>query len=229
MRILATVLGGLAAGGAMAAGPFVVEDAALVDPQACQLETWTRRPSAGYENYFLPACNPWGNLEIQVGGARLRSSDADADATILQFKTVLHEAADRSWALGLVAGIVGVRVRDGGGHDTDGYVTLAATLPVVADKFAVNLNAGLLRVGAQNKVTGTWGVSADLTVNEWVRFTGEAYRLAQPRPSFQAGGFVSIVPSRVEIVALYGNTWGGGGTGRWFSVGLQLYSPPFLR
>jgi len=216
----------LAGAEAWAAGPFVVEDAGVVEAQACQIEAWTRWPREGHENYVVPACNPWGNLEIQFGGARLRSSDADADVALLQLKSVLRDPDSDGWSLALVGGIANVRNRDGGGRFTDGYVTLAATLPVVADELSLNLNAGVLRVGAERKVTGTWGISADWTPTERLRFTGEAFRLAQPRPFFQAGGFLVIVPERVEIVALYGNGYGGGGTGRWFSVGLQLYSAP---
>src|SRR4030095_921679 len=104
------VAGAACAGlGAEAAGPFVVEDAALVEPKACQLETWTRRPRDGYENFVVPACNPTGNLEIQLGGARVRSDDQVYAAGTVQLKTVLREATDEQWSGGLVGGGIGLR------------------------------------------------------------------------------------------------------------------------
>jgi len=214
--------------GAEAAGPFIVEDAAIVEPKACQIETWTRRPREGYENFVVPACNPTGNLEIQLGGARIRTDDEVFAAATVQLKTVFREATAEQWGVGLVVGGARIRNRSGGESGTDLYALIPVTVPLVPDKLTLNLNAGLLRSGPQDTTVGTWGVAADWTPIDRLRITGEAFRLLRPRPYFQVGAFVTLVAERVEVVALYGNGYGDGSAGRWFTVGLQLYSPPFL-
>ena len=214
--------------GAMAAGPFVVEDAAIVEAKSCQLETWTRQLPDGYENYLFPACNPTGNLEIQIGGARLRSGDPVYDAGSVQLKTVLREATDDQWGVGLLGGVVRFRNRSGGESGNDFYAVIPVTVQLVPDTLTLNLNAGVIKSDTEGRTTGTWGVAAEWTPIDRLRLVGEAFRLVRPQPYFQVGAFVTIVAARVEVVALYGNGYGDGSAGRWFSVGLQLYSPPFL-
>ncbi|MEO8441651.1 MAG: hypothetical protein ABI547_04140, partial [Betaproteobacteria bacterium] len=48
----------ISAAGAHAARPMVVDDARLVDPGACQLETWRRFNRDSHETWALPGCNP---------------------------------------------------------------------------------------------------------------------------------------------------------------------------
>jgi hypothetical protein len=52
---------------AKGARPLVTDDARIVDPGACQLETWTRLGDAGDEYWALPACSPIANLELTAG------------------------------------------------------------------------------------------------------------------------------------------------------------------
>ena len=41
---------------AQAARPLVTDDARIVDPKACQLETWTRFNRGSTEHWVQPAC-----------------------------------------------------------------------------------------------------------------------------------------------------------------------------
>ena len=61
MRLILAALV-LIASHAHAARPFVTDDARVVDPQGCQVETFYKRQREFREQEFwiLPACNPWG-------------------------------------------------------------------------------------------------------------------------------------------------------------------------
>ena len=79
MRLrLVVVLGLLTASpAAMAARPFVTDDARVVDKGGCQVETFVKRQQRFKENefWFLPACNPWG-AELTLGYIGLNSTPA---------------------------------------------------------------------------------------------------------------------------------------------------------
>src|SRR5881394_731805 len=61
---------------AHAARPFVTDDARVVDPDHCQLETFYKeqRADSGREFWFLPACNQLG-VEWTVGGNRIEGEN----------------------------------------------------------------------------------------------------------------------------------------------------------
>jgi hypothetical protein len=222
---LALAAATLVAAPADAAGPFGVDDATIVAPRACQLEAFTLQSRDDYAYVVQPACNPTGNLQIQLGGSRLRSDGEHIDTGGVQFKTVLREADGALWGIGVSAGAVRGRNRTSGGEATDGYVNVPVTVPL-GDALNLNLNAGVLRDGATAQLAGTWGAALEWKAGAGVRVVAETFRLLQARPNFQAGAFVTLVPERVELVALYGSVRGGGDG--WVSVGVQLYSPPFL-
>ena len=50
-----------------AARPFVTDDARLTTEGSCQLESWARLYENSSEIWALPACNPFGNLEVTLG------------------------------------------------------------------------------------------------------------------------------------------------------------------
>ena len=53
---------------AHAARPMLTDDARIVDPKACQLESWVRDSKHTTEYWALPACNVGENTEITIGG-----------------------------------------------------------------------------------------------------------------------------------------------------------------
>jgi hypothetical protein len=62
LRALAFALGvGQIISVANATHPLVTDDARIVDPKSCQVESWA-----------LPACNFTSNLELAAGAARIR-------------------------------------------------------------------------------------------------------------------------------------------------------------
>src|SRR6188474_1899357 len=86
--------GALMAPAAHAARPMVTDDARLIDPGACQVETWRRSLRDGYEFWALPSCNATGNLELTLGRADLPEADGSGGRAVdyvLQGKTLFRE------------------------------------------------------------------------------------------------------------------------------------------
>ena len=91
MRLLLATLA-LIASPAYAARPFVTDDARVVDPQGCQIETFYKhqREVREHEFWFLPACNPWGRVELTLGGTWVEGTHpGDIRSLIVQGKTLL--------------------------------------------------------------------------------------------------------------------------------------------
>ena len=70
--------------------PMVVDDASIVDPGTCQLETWLAFESHRREAWFLPACNVGGNLELTFGARDAHQTGATGLAWEAQAKTVFR-------------------------------------------------------------------------------------------------------------------------------------------
>ena len=89
-----------------AARPFVTDDARVVDPDHCQIETYYKEQKAysGSEFWFLPACNQL-SVEWTVGGNRV---EGDRNL-VLQELTLPFKRNNAELALGggqLLAGFV---------------------------------------------------------------------------------------------------------------------------
>src|SRR4029453_7595962 len=98
-----------AARGAAAARPLVADDARVVDPGACQFETWARLGDAGEEYWALPACSPIANLELTAGVGVLpseRGGPPEHPSVQLQAKTLFRSLAAHRTGVGLVVGTV---------------------------------------------------------------------------------------------------------------------------
>lgn len=86
---------------ALAARPMVTDDARILDPKACQIETWVRGNPDSTEIWALPACNFTGNLELTLGGAATRAEGHTRTSGILLQGKTLFRAMDASvWRSG---------------------------------------------------------------------------------------------------------------------------------
>ena len=54
---------------AEAARPMLTDDARIVDPKSCQLESWVRDSKHMTEYWAQPGCNVAENAEITIGGS----------------------------------------------------------------------------------------------------------------------------------------------------------------
>ena len=80
------------ASSAFAARPFVTDDARIVDPGGCQVESFhkSQRKLQETEFWFLPGCNLFGRFELTTGGIWVGSdTPGDSRTTVMQLKTLL--------------------------------------------------------------------------------------------------------------------------------------------
>ena len=122
---------------------MMTDDARIVEPGACQLESWVQRNRDSTEFWALPACNFSGNLELTMGGARTRDDAGSATTDqVLQGKTLFKLLEPDGWGAGLALGTVR-HPRLPGGRDWYAYVP--ASFAFDRERVVLHLNLGWLR------------------------------------------------------------------------------------
>ena len=216
----------MAASVAYGSRPLVTDDASIVDPKACQLESWIQKNRGSTEYWALPACNFTGNLELTLGGSRFSDADGTRTANMtLQGNTLFKPLAPNNWGIRLVAGHVG---RANATGDSQWYAYIPASFSFQDDRFRLHLNGGWLRDSQDRRNHLTWGIASETRIARHTSLLAEMFNQDEDRPSFQIGFRHSLVPERVQVDGTYGNNIGGGSGGGWFSLGLRLLSVPFL-
>ena len=228
----AVLISALAATGAYAARPMIVDDARIVDPGACQVETWRRFNRDSQENWALPGCNPGGNVEFTLGSAELPVDDLGLRSytrTVqMQGKTLFQQLETNGYSYGLAVGGV-VRSRGAAEQVPNYYAYMPFTRSLLDDRMFVHANLGVQRSG-ESPVNGTtWGIGAEYSIVPRVFLMFETYGDNHHRHSYQGGVRVWIVPNRVQVDATVGTQAGDYGGSRWISIGMRLLSPPFLK
>jgi len=229
MRLIRWAMAGfiLISGSAYAARPMNTDDARIVDPKSCQLESWIKHPKGSTEFWAQPACNFTGSLELTVGGAITRADGSSNTSTqLLQGKTLFKPLEVNGWGLGLAAGVAR-DPRAGAGRGSDLYAYVPARFSFLDDKLVMHTNVGWLHEQDTRKHRMTWGLGSELQLHEKTWLIAETHGQNNGRPFVQVGVRHWLVPDRVQFDV----TWGsrvGDGSQRWFTLGLRLLSLPFL-
>ena len=206
---LACLLGPWSQAGA-AGGHHAVDDAAILDPDACQLELWIDRAAGGRETLLHAgsACRV-GPLEVGLNLDRLRADGGGTvSAGVLQLK----------WAHELLHGLnAGVVLAAGAGDREPHFIGTSLLLPLtwqVSEGLRFHFNAGrdFLRGSANLSRGGAaveWDPSASWTlIAERFREVGLDFWRAglryAPRPEF------SVDLSRAEGMAGARDRWAFG-------------------
>jgi hypothetical protein len=219
----------LAASLAYAGQPLVTDDAAVVAPQTCQLEAWSRLVHVAREYWLQPACNPTGNLEIAIGGAQLRPDGGESSSILaLQAKTVLAPRGDGEWSLGLLAGAARDTGAPHGGPAFQAYAAKALASWYPREDLEIDLNLGAANVYGWGTVVLA-GAALQYALVDRLQLLAEAFH-AEPGPGkYQVGTRWIAVPDRFEVYASYGNRFGGPSDQWSVIVGIRLQSPALLR
>lgn len=166
---------------AHAARPFVTDDARVVDPEHCQLETFYKeqRAYSGSEFWFLPACNKL-DVEWTVGGNRIEGERN----LIVQGKKLLKPLATGGYGLAFSAGSFG----------GDPYVNGIASLSFLQDWSILHANLGYL----ENR--GTWGIGLEqLVLPPRVYAILESFGERGEKPTLHSGIRFWVIPNRFQI------------------------------
>ena len=214
---------------AHAARPMVTDDARIVDAKACQVEAWIKRNPDSTEYWALPACNFTGNLELTFGGGRVDDGiDAFTD-NVLQGKTVLRALEPGGWGAALSLGTVRHPHREtANGWPGDPYFNVPVSASVIGDTWIAHLNGGASWRRDEKRTVGTWGFGNEVRLRPQLYFIPEVYRSEPGRPFYQLGLRYWIVKDFLQMDATYGNRFVSEDQ-HWFSIGLRILTPPFMR
>lgn len=209
---------------AWAARPFVTDDARLTTDASCQLESWVRRYRDSREFWLLPACNPFGNLEITAGGGQASSRDIGRTRDyVFQAKTLFRPLVSNDWGWGLAVGTIRhPEINPGPNLLGNTYVYLPFSLSLAEDQLILHANLGWLRDRASGQHSTSWGVGAEFKLQQRWLLIGENFGNDRDRPYWQVGARFAIVPDKVQVDASLGNQYGEGRNARWISFGLRL-------
>ncbi|MEM5427916.1 hypothetical protein [Cupriavidus oxalaticus] len=229
VRLAAVALLAAACRPALAARPLITDDARIVDPKSCQLESWMQVQSSGNEFWALPGCNPTGNLELTLGGS-LQRVDGGTDFTNVQFqgKTLLRPLETGGYGVAFTAGVIHHPTAEQRKLFGNVYVNLPVSFSFAEDRFLAHLNVGANRDTEAGQTRMTWGVGTETQVHPRVAIVAETFGENRGKPSFQAGLRFWVVRDRMQVDTTYGNVFGGGTGERFFTIGLRLLSPAFL-
>jgi hypothetical protein len=209
--------------------PMIVDDASIVDPKACQLETWMDRNSESGTFWILPACNFTGNLELTVGGGWTHKAGSTRNTQVaLQGKTLFKSLDTNGWGLGLAAGTLW-HPKDNSNHRAyELYARLPASFSFIEDRVFVHGNLGWNRDSADQANHLLWGLATEAEVTKPLFLFAEVFGQERGHPFFHFGFWYWIVADRVQVNAAYGNRFGTPPGGYFFSVGFSMFSVPFL-
>lgn len=214
-----------------AARPMVTDDARIVDAKACQVESWVRRNRDSTEMWALPACNPWGPVELTMGGAFTREGgDTRFTDHQVQAKTLIRPYEPGGWGIGFAAGTVRHPAREQArGWPGDVYAYIPASVSAAADDAVVlHFNVGAVHRRDERRTVSTAGIGMEARVSPVAYFIPEVFLSDRGRPCYQAGLRYWLVPDRLQVDATFGNRLVSDSRDRWFSIGLRVLSPPFL-
>ena len=218
---------------AWAARPMITDDARIVDPKSCQVESWVRRETDRTELWALPGCNVGDVVELTAGGGRFNEAGgAHASDLLIQAKALLRPLKTNSWGATVSVGHVAHRTLGGAAAAKDYYINLPLSLSLLDDRVTLHSNTGWLREGSTGRDRATRGLAAETQLHPRVGLVTEAFGQVSRDSFYQLGLRFWVVPDRVQIDTTYGNRFGnsvnGSAQARWFSIGLRLLSPAFL-
>ena len=186
-----------------AARPFITDDARVVDPEHCQLETFYKeqRAYSGHEFWFMPACNRL-DVEWTLGGNRVEGDNH----LVVQGKKLLKPLETNGYGLAVSVGAIG----------SEPYVNGIASFSFLQDWSVLHTNVGYL----ENRAT--WGVGLEQLIYA-PRVYGilEAFGERGEKATFHGGIRFWVIPNRFQVDSTYGRQQADP-TVRFFSVGLRF-------
>ncbi len=210
---------------------MVTDDARIVDPKACQVESWVRTERHGANQFWaVPACTPVENFEITVGASVERSSGQERMAdSLLQFKSMLRPLRTNDWGLALsLVRSVERGVEPGARDATSHALNLPLSVSLRDDALVLHLNAGVRHDRLGRRHYATWGFGSELALRERLQLIAETYGESGQRPFVHGGLRYWLVPDRVQVDTTVGSRVQPGHGERWFTIGVRLLSPAFL-
>ncbi len=214
----------LAIAPARAARPFVTDDARLTTAGSCQLESWVRAYRQSNELWALPACNPWGNLELTFGGGLAHAGHADStNDYVLQLKTLARPLRTNDWGIGFAIGTIRhPQVNPGPNLLGNTYAYIPFSASFADDLLVVHANVGWLRDKATNSQQMTWGLGSEINLNPRWTLVAESFGSDNGNAWWQTGARYHLKPGLWQLDSTVGRQYGGTSDTQWLSFGLRF-------
>ena len=209
---------------AEAARPFVTDDARIVDEGGYQIETFIKqqRNFNETEYWFLPATNPWGRVELTVGGIWVNSSlNKDTSSLVAQAKTLIKPLETNGYGLALTVGALRMVPQDPGPAETNPFVNGIASFSLANDAVVLHTNLGARWDDTANRTRKGGGIGAEIRLRERLYGIVETYGEQGQQATRHAGLRVWVVPNRVQIDSTLGFQQADPDR-KFFTVGLRL-------
>jgi len=224
MRLLLAALA-FSALPAHGARPFVTDDARVVDPQGCQVETFYKRQREFHEREYwvLPACNPWGRVELTLGGNWIDSTQpGDSHTLIAQAKTLVVPLETNGAGFAFTLGVAQVSPFQSA-RAVNPYLNGIGSFSFLDDRVVLHANLGAVRDNQVHLTRGTWGLGAEiLLVAPRLYAILETYGQRLEKPTLHGGLRFWIVPNRVQIDSTIGSQHATPFDRRFGTVGLRV-------
>ena len=200
---------------AHAGRPMTVDDAAIVAPGQCQLETYALREDKHTEYWATPACNAGGAWELAAAG----SWGGDTHYGRLQAKTVFKPLEADGWGTGLV---LADQFSTGRGMDGDLSANVPLSVSLRGDTVLVHFNAGVVRTQATRSTDATWGAGAEFKLDERNSLTAEVFGQQRAGSRYQFGFAHALIPDRVQVDTSWSRRLARGASETVVALGLVL-------
>ena len=211
-----------------AARPMLTDDARIVDPKSCQLESWVRDSKNVTEYWALPACNVSENLEVTIGGSLEGESGHSSFANELyQMKSIIQPIAINQTGYSIVLGNGRDPKRTMNKVIQDWYLNVPISYPY-NDRLVIHTNLGVTHLTDEKTEKMNWGLSSEYNYNERIDLISEVFNQSSNSTYFQFGLRYWLIKNRAQIDTTYMNSFNHIGEDQSFSIGLRLLSLPFL-
>jgi len=215
---------------AMAARPFVTDDARLTQAGSCQIESWSRIYRSTTEFWALPACNPTGGFELTFGAGRAFYNGFATNDYIIQGKTLFRALEAGGFGWGIAAGkIAHPAINPGPNLFGNHYFYIPFSVASLDSKQVLHLNLGALRNRSGGDSRGTWGLGLELNQTDRLQWIAEAFGDHTSQPYLQAGARYAIQRNLLQIDMTVGGQPNGPVSSRWLSLGLRYTPDDILR
>ena len=209
-----------------AARPLVTDDARVVDPDGCQIESFVRRQRDYSENEFwlLPACNPGGHAELTLGGMRTQNGSlGQSSSTIAQAKFLLRPITSNNYGTAVSVGVQNSRpFASDGPTKWNPYVNLIGSQSLLDDRLFLHINLGASHNRDNDLTTGLWGLASEIVLTPRLIGILEAFGQSREKANRHVGLRVWIIPDKLQLDGTYGYQPGNTPEKRWNSLGIRI-------
>ncbi|TVP43842.1 MAG: hypothetical protein EA350_12880 [Gemmatimonadales bacterium] len=208
---------------------MVVDDAAITEPGACQVEAWWGEA----EQWVLPACTLLPRTEVTLGAGWFDRGAGSTDPHLFAEAKLLARDSDAlPWGWGVVVGTA-LSLESGGERVSQLFAFVPVTVNLETLPLVLHANAGW---ALEREVHGDhahdhqgflWGLRGDLAISERLALLGEVMGLSGDEAEGQAGVRLFVVPDRLAMDLSYGFSLNSDEDGLGFQLGLAWTPAPF--